>query len=299
MILEIKGLNKSFKNNHVIKNLDLSVEKNSVFGFVGPNGAGKTTTMKMILGFLKLDSGEIKIYDKKTEFGISNENIGYLPDVPSFYEYMKPLNYLTLCGKIAGVKDVNKRCIEVLELVGLTGVDRKIKGFSRGMRQRLGIAQALLNKPKLLICDEPTSALDPIGRREILNLLKKIKEETTIIFSTHILSDVEDICDSIGIISNGEIIVSGKIDELKKKFNDQKIYIEIEDKEKEDFVIKGLQKISGINSVIAKGDIIVDVLNMQDIELSILDFFVKNKIYIKKIVAREESLENYFMGVVK
>jgi ABC-2 type transport system ATP-binding protein len=161
-VLSIKGLSKSFGTQKVIDNLDLSVPEGTVFGFIGQNGAGKTTTMKMTLGLLEADCGEITVCGKTVGYGQTKNNhqIGYLPDVPEFYNYMKPLEYLALCGEIAGLSksETKNRSDELLSLVGLNGVKKRIGGFSRGMKQRLGIAQALLSRPKLLICDEPTSA---------------------------------------------------------------------------------------------------------------------------------------------
>ncbi len=169
--------------------LDISVPEHSIFGFIGKNGAGKTTTIKAILGLLKSDSGEIHVMDEKVHFGQTGTNryIGYLPGVPEFYSYMTPLEYLNLCGEVSGMNksDIVMKSNELLEPVGLGQKRRRIKGFSRGMKQRLGIAQALLNRPKLLICDEPTSALDPAGRKEILDILLAVKEQTTVLFSTH------------------------------------------------------------------------------------------------------------------
>lgn len=161
--------------------------------------------MKAILGLLKSDSGEIYVMDEKVHFGQTSTNryIGYLPDVPEFYSYMTTIEYLTLCGEICGMgqDDIVTRSKELLELVGLGQENRRIKGFSRGMKQRLGIAQALLNRPKLLICDEPTSALDPAGRKEILDILLAAKEQTTVLFSTHILLDVERICTEVAFLN--------------------------------------------------------------------------------------------------
>src|SRR5690554_2869502 len=195
----------------------MTVAQNSVFGFVGQNGAGKTTTMKIILGLLKADGGSITVCGEKVSYGDTktNRHIGFLPDVPEFYGYMRPKEYLKLCGEITGLsaQAIRNRSEELLALVGLKDVNRRIGGFSRGMKQRLGIAQALLNEPRLLICDEPTSALDPIGRKQILDILATVRGKTTVIFSTHILSDVERICDHIGILHHGKIILSGTMQE--------------------------------------------------------------------------------------
>ena len=153
-IVSINGLSKGFGNRKIIDNLNFTVPEGSVFGFVGKNGAGKTTTMKMVLGLLEPDSGTIDVCGEKVTYGrtSSNRHVGYLPDVPEFYNYMRPLEYLSLCGEITGLskKEIQIRSEELLSLVGLGNEKRRIGGFSRGMKQRLGIAQALLSRPKLL-----------------------------------------------------------------------------------------------------------------------------------------------------
>ncbi|HBG4777773.1 TPA: ABC transporter ATP-binding protein, partial [Clostridioides difficile] len=229
-IVSINGLSKGFGNRKIIDNLNFTVPEGSVFGFVGKNGAGKTTTMKMVLGLLKPDSGTIDVCGEKVTYGktSSNRHVGYLPDVPEFYNYMRPLEYLSLCGEITGLskKEIQIRSEELLSLVGLGNEKRRIGGFSRGMKQRLGIAQALLSRPKLLICDEPTSALDPVGRKEILDIMLKIKDSTTVIFSTHILSDVERICDHVAILNKGSIALSGTLSEIKSMHGKDRLLLE-------------------------------------------------------------------------
>jgi len=219
--LSIQNLSKSFGSSRVLGGLSFDVPEGSIFGFVGVNGAGKTTTMKIILGLLPSDDGEVYVCGEKVFVGATktNRHIGYVPDVPEFYNYMRPKTYLKLCGEIAGLDTatIEKRTIELMNVVGLSGIDKKIGKFSRGMKQRLGIAQALLHEPKLLICDEPTSALDPIGRKDVLDILKQIKDKTTVFFSTHILSDVERICDRIAIIHNGRIALSSTLAEIQAR----------------------------------------------------------------------------------
>ena len=218
-ILQIKGLYKDFKDKSVLKGLSLTVPEHSIYGFIGRNGSGKTTTMKAVIGMLRPDSGEIYVCGKRVKYGQTETNkyIGYLPDVPEYYGYMTAMEYLTLCGDVSGLPahEVNRRAERLLALVGLSDQTHRIKGFSRGMKQRLGIAQALLGKPKLLICDEPTSALDPVGRKEILDVLKAAASETTVLFSTHILTDVERICTDAAFLHDGKIVLQGKIGELK------------------------------------------------------------------------------------
>ena len=220
-VLEISGLEKHFGERKVLRGVDFSVAENKVFGFVGKNGAGKTTTMKITLGLMEADAGEVRVCGEKVHYGntATNRFIGYLPDVPEYYSFMTPAEYLKFCGEITGLdaKENRSRCEELLKLVGLGDEKHRIKGFSRGMKQRLGIAQALLGRPKLLICDEPTSALDPMGRKEILDVLVAAKQETTILFSTHILSDVEHICDEMALLNEGRIVMQGSIEEVKRK----------------------------------------------------------------------------------
>ena len=231
-ILELHNVKKSFGDKEIIKELDFSVPEGSIFGFVGENGAGKTTTMRMILGLETIDSGYIKVNNKKVHYGnsLANRVIGYLPDVPEYYDYMNPSEYLTLCGNLTGVpkKELSNRITQLLKTVDLPINKKRISGFSRGMKQRLGIAQALLNKPKLLICDEPTSALDPIGRSEFLDLLSSLRGEMTIIFSTHILSDVERISDRVGILDDGILKVNDTLDNLKNDYSKPQIVLDFD-----------------------------------------------------------------------
>lgn len=233
-VLEIEGLEKHFGDKKVLRGLNLKVPEKKVFGFVGRNGAGKTTTMKLVLGLMAQDKGEIRVAGEKVKYGNNKTNkyIGYLPDVPEYYSFMTPKEYLGFCGEITGMdkNEIRTRSEEMLRLVGLGEEKHRIKGFSRGMKQRLGIAQALLAKPKLLICDEPTSALDPLGRKEILEILVAAKEETTIIFSTHILSDVEHICDEMALLNEGRIVMQGSIDEVKNRHRGDAFEIRLERK---------------------------------------------------------------------
>ena len=216
--LTVSHVKKSFDSQEIIRDLSFRVPEHSVFGFIGENGAGKTTTMKMILGLLRMDGGEILVEGEAVCYGQTRTNryVGYLPDVPEYYGFMTPREYLRLCAEVSGITriEADKRADELLEMVGLTKADKRIHGFSRGMKQRLGIAQALLGKPKLLICDEPTSALDPLGRKEILDILSAVRESTTVLFSTHILSDVERICDQIALLHHGEIALQGTMDDI-------------------------------------------------------------------------------------
>lgn len=296
-VLVIQNLKKNFGSKEVLCGLNLSVPEHSIFGFIGKNGAGKTTTMKAILGLLKPEDGEIFCLGEKVHFGQTNTNryIGYLPDVPEFYSYMTPLEYLTFCGEVSRMNkaDIVTRSKELLELVGLGQECHRIKGFSRGMKQRLGIAQALLNRPKLLICDEPTSALDPVGRKEILDILLAAREQTTVLFSTHILSDVEHICTEAAFLNNGKIAMQGTIAELRNKRSSDGFIIEIGQKGAADTLIKafGDLKRTKQNALVFHGS--------EERFFSIMQYIVENKIPIQRIEQIEPTLESLFLEVVK
>ena len=231
-MLRITDLHKRFGDKEVLRGLNLTVPEHSIYGFIGKNGAGKTTTMKTVLGLMKADLGEIIVNGEKVVYGqtSTNQYIGYLPDVPEFYPFMTAPEYLRFCGEITGMKkaECDTRLKELLELVGLGDEKHRIKGFSRGMKQRLGIAQALLNSPKLLICDEPTSALDPVGRKEILDILLTVREQTTVLFSTHILSDVERICTDVAFLNNGVVETQGMLSDIKIRYRSEEYLVETE-----------------------------------------------------------------------
>ena len=293
--LKISGLKKSFGDKDVLKGIDMSVPEGSVFGFVGRNGAGKTTTMKAILGLLRVDEGEIFVQGKRVRFGQTETNrfIGYLPDVPEFYSFMTAREYLNLCGQSLKMKDadINKRSDELLALVGLEGENHRIKGYSRGMKQRLGIAQALLGSPKLLICDEPTSALDPIGRREILDILSSVKGETTVLFSTHILTDIERICTDVAFIKDGKIAKQGRVSDMKALGRGEDILVEVSSE-------------SEINALLLefsncrKSKELEVILSGEDGTMKrLLEFVSQNRIDIRRIQRVEPSLENLFEEV--
>ena len=234
-ILEIRDLHKRFGSHEVLSGLNMVIPEHTIFGFVGQNGAGKTTTMKIVLGLLRPDGGEVAVCGQRVSYGgtRSNRCVGYLPDVPEFYGYMTPVEYLKLCGEITGLESgrIRARGRELLDLVGLAGDKKRIGGFSRGMKQRLGIAQALLNEPRLLICDEPTSALDPIGRKEILDILSAVREKTTVVFSTHILTDVERICDHVALLHGGKLALCGTLSEIRGSYRRSGFRIEFRNPE--------------------------------------------------------------------
>lgn len=218
--VEIRGLRKTFKGSDALSGIDLDVPEGSIFGFLGPNGAGKTTTIRILMGLARSTGGQARVFghDVRTESDRVRSLVGFLPDVPGYYPWMTAEKFLRLSGKLYGVtgKRLDERVDSLLESSGLADVQTRIGGYSRGMKQRLGVAQALVSSPRLLILDEPTSALDPIGRKHVLEMIGALRGSTTVFFSTHILGDVERVCDSVAILDRGRVIEQASIAELKR-----------------------------------------------------------------------------------
>jgi ABC-2 type transport system ATP-binding protein len=223
-LLRTEKLSKTFevgvrrKRVQAVKDLDLAVEEGEIFGFVGPNGAGKTTTIKMLMGLIFPSSGKAFIYDAAIPSAEAKRRIGFLPENPSYYEFLTGREALRFFGELSGVpaSAVSGRIEELLDLVGLTpAADRQIRKYSKGMQQRLGIAQALVGDPSFVVLDEPMSGLDPIGRKDVRDLILELKRRgKTVLFSTHILPDVESLCDRVGVIIGGQLRDVGRIGEL-------------------------------------------------------------------------------------
>lgn len=211
-LLETKNLSKKFKNQTIVEGVNLSVPKNSIYGLLGPNGAGKSTILKMICGIYRPSDGEVYFKGEKWNRG-NLKDVGVLIENPPLYENLTARENLKVRTTALGIP--NSRIDEVLEIVNLTNTGKKVAGkFSLGMKQRLGIAIALLNKPKLIILDEPTNGLDPIGIEDFRNLIKSLpKKDITVILSSHILSEVEQVVDEVAIISDGVVGYEGKINE--------------------------------------------------------------------------------------
>ena len=220
--IKIEALTKTYGSVKALDGLNLEVTSGSVFGFLGPNGAGKTTTLRILAGLAQPTSGSLHM-DGKPATGATWQkfSVGYLPEEPAFYAWMSPREYLDLVGKIfkLDAKERRVRADRLLEQSGLLDVaKRHIGGFSRGMRQRLGIAQALMNQPSILLLDEPVSALDPAGRKEVLEMIESLGHTCTVIMSSHILADIERVCDTVGIINKGKLITQDSKESLLERY---------------------------------------------------------------------------------
>jgi ABC-2 type transport system ATP-binding protein len=219
-IIHTQGLSKAYQGVKVLDGLSLKVPRNSIFGFLGPNGAGKSTTIKLLLGLIRPSAGTAAVFDRDIQRGNLEirRRIGYLAQDPRYYEHMTARQTLRYTARFfyKGPKDmIEARVEEMLELVGLEKkADRQIKGFSGGERQRLGIAQAQVNYPDLLILDEPAASLDPMGRHDVLEVMERLRKYTTIFYSTHILEDVQRVSDTVAILNHGQLVAEAPIHEL-------------------------------------------------------------------------------------
>ena len=296
-MLEISNVYRRFGDKEVLKGLTLTVPEHSIFGFIGKNGAGKTTTMKLVLGLLKADAGQIRVAGQPVVYGqtLTNRQIGYLPDVPEFYSFMTANEYLHFCGQITGIegRELGSRSAELLELVGLGDEKHRIRGYSRGMKQRLGIAQALLGRPKLLICDEPTSALDPVGRKEILDILLSVKEQTTVLFSTHILSDVERICTDVAFLKDGTVNLQGTLSQIRSAYRREEYLLEAESRE----ALALLQQT--FPGMRPQGQTQLIFREKENTVFDVLQFVTDRRIPLLKLERLEPTLESLFMEVVE
>jgi len=289
-VLECKNLKKKFGKKEVIRGVSFKLEEGDILGFIGPNGAGKTTTIKLILGLQKIDEGTALIngFDIKEDFVKAIERVGTIVENPDMYMYLTGKKNLLLSKNL--YKNVtNERIDEVVKLVGLENrINDKVSKYSLGMRQRLGIAQAILHHPNLLILDEPTNGLDPEGIIELRNLLKKLakEEKIAILISGHNLLELESFCNKVCIIKNGEIIEESTIKELKKNMNDYEYKIEVKKTKK-------IKKIFKDANIVNDNEFTIKI-NKEEIN-DILSKLISNDIKIYSIKQKNISLEDVFI----
>jgi ABC-2 type transport system ATP-binding protein len=299
--IETVGLTKAYGGVRALDSLDLVVDEGSIFGFLGPNGAGKTTTVRMLTGLAHPTSGVVKLLGKTVRVGDSvGADVGYLPDVPGFYEWMTGREFLRFAGQLFGIGEaqLNTRVDMLLDLAGLAGVKTRVGGYSRGMKQRLGIAQALINAPKVLVLDEPTSALDPIGRKEVLDMLASLRGRTTVFFSTHILADVDRVCDTVAILDHGRLVVRAAIEELKTRYRSHKLVLEVSDGADALATEIGAQRWATAVIRAKNGAIEVTVSDMHAAEHQIPALVAARGIGLSRLEAGEVQLEEVFVELV-
>lgn len=298
-IIEIKGLSKKFKSLTAVDNLNLNVLKGDVFGFLGPNGAGKSTTIRMMLTLIKPNSGSIKLFGESLN-GNRNKllgKIGAIVEKPDLYGYLSAYKNLEILGKISGCDVSQKRIMEILELVGLSArAKSKVKTFSHGMKQRLGIAQALLHDPELIILDEPTTGLDPQGMKEIRELILNLSREKkkTIFLSSHILHEVELVANRMIIINKGKTVIEGYVDELLKS-STIKVTVEVDNGEKMRSLITGSGWGDKLESFGEQK--FVFLIDKNEIPL-LVKYLVDGGVNLQAVIP-QRSLEEYFLNITE
>ena len=298
MKLEIKNVTKAFKGKTAVKDFSIELRSGECVGLIGPNGAGKSTLIKVIADIINPNQGEVLLNGQK--ISKMKKEIGYLPQYPNFFHWMTAKETLMFMGQLSGLnkEELANSIKDMLGKVGLNGEgNSKVGTFSGGMKQRLGIAQALLHKPSLIVMDEPVSALDPIGRREVLNLIEEIKKETTILLSTHILSDAEEICERFVMIKNGSKIEDTTIKELINQHSENKLQIEIALKDQNWIeIVKKFPFVKGIEVMGHK--IKISVENIEVNKKMIMESALEHDVDIIKFEVNHDTLEEIFLKLV-
>ncbi len=306
-MIRCEALSKCYGGETVmaLDQLNLEVEKNSVFGFLGPNGAGKTTTIKILTGLMSHSSGRAWVAGEAVSKNNTNlrRKIGYLGQEQKMYGWMKGEELLQFVGEVFGLSKRERvlKAGELLEMAGLKdAAHKKVSSYSGGMLQRLGIAQALAGKPEVLLLDEPTSSLDPIGRKEVLDFIAALRENCTVFMSTHILADVERVCDTVAIINKGKLIIEGNTDQLRRKYAPKIIEVELNDQEqliKMDEYLKS----EGLQHRISKEKILVSISSGdQDSDKhKILRFVSDNNLDISRFELVNMTLEDVFIRLIE
>ena len=296
-VIQISSLSKRFKDLLAVDELELHVNRGDVFGFLGPNGAGKSTTIRMMLSLVSPTSGTINIFGKSL---LENRkeiltNIGAIVEKPDFYQYLPAIKNLEILAKISGKEVSSKRIVELLDLVGLKDrAKSKVKTYSHGMKQRLGIAQALLHDPELIVLDEPTTGLDPQGMKEIRDLILRLSkdENKTIFLSSHILSEIELVANRMIIINKGKKIVEGEVSNLLNS-NKVKVTVEVENIVTVKNILETTKWLNQIESISANK---INI-NLEQNEIPLLNkFLVENGIMVNALVP-VRSLEDYFLNL--
>lgn len=305
-VIETNSLTKKYDQKVVVDNLELSVGESEAFGFLGPNGAGKTTTIKMLMGLIQPTSGTGKVcgFDIVHQVLDVRRSCGVLPEPAGFYDNLTARQNLRFYGSLYGLKgkDLESKVVSTLELVGLPGaIDMKIGKFSKGMKQRFGLAQAIVHDPKLLIFDEPTAGIDPQGAEDYRNLVKELKSRGKTVFMTsHILPEVEAVCDRIGIIVNGEMKICGKVDELVEQYTKrQGFQLKLRVKElDEPHVRESLKPLTGISNV-AKNDGFYLINSSDDVSEDVSKAVCRANGVVTELEVYRPSLNEIFLDITR
>lgn len=305
-MIEVKNLTKKYGSSYAVKNISFTIESGHIYGFLGPNGAGKSTTMNIITGCLAATAGDIKVsgHDIYEEAVAAKKCIGYLPEIPPVYADMTPVEYLEFVAEAKGVAadELEKSVDEVIELTGLDEMaNRLIKNLSKGYKQRVGIAQALLGDPEIIILDEPTVGLDPLQIIEIRDLIKELGKKHTVILSSHILSEIKAVCDRVIIISHGRIVADATLDELENMYGKTNI-IKIESRGDAQKLEAALKKVSGIKTVRVtprSADIYTEIESVEgrDVRDGVFKVYSELGFTILSMTSDYLTLENIFINL--
>ncbi|MDB4606732.1 ABC transporter ATP-binding protein [Crocinitomicaceae bacterium] len=298
-VVSVKNLKKSFKGFEAVKDVSFTVQKNDVFGFLGPNGAGKSTSLRCMLSLIQADDGQIKLFDQDLQRNRSNvlSKIGSIIEKPDFYKYLSAFKNLELLARISGSSVSKSELYDILEFVGLQGREKhKFRTFSHGMKQRLGIAQALMHNPELIILDEPTTGLDPQGIVDIRNLILKLSKEQgkTVILSSHQLAEIELIANRMVIINKGKTIIEGSVNELLNPSN-MVVKFQLDDTGRgEKLLAKDFGDIRKLNFTEDELTFEIEKMRIADV----VECFVKNNLRIYS-VEQKRKLEDYFIKMIE
>jgi ABC-2 type transport system ATP-binding protein len=300
--LAAKGLSKVFGDTRALDGIDLSVPTGSVYGFLGPNGAGKTTTLRILTGLARATSGAATVFgnDVSSQGTKARALTGYLPDVPGFYEWMTAREFMRFAGGLFGIEGraLDERVDALLDLAGLADVRTRIGGYSRGMKQRLGVAQALVNAPRLLMLDEPTSALDPIGRRDVLDMISSLAGRTTVFFSTHILADVERVCDTVAVLDRGRVVAQAPIGELKSRYGARRLVVEVASGTEDLAAAFRERPWATAVEINSEGAILLAVDDLEAAERGIPALVAQRGLALRRLEGGEVTLEEVFVDLV-
>ena len=298
-MLEIKGIKKAYKDKVVLNGINLEVKKGEVFGLIGANGSGKTTLFNIIAQILSADGGEILLDGKKiTCIDDLSHKLGYIIDIPAMFEYLTAKEYLEFLYSSSekSKEEKNQRIEELLKSVGLLdSANKKIRTFSRGMKQKIGIVAGLIFEPEIILMDEPSSALDPIGRRDVLSIIENLKEQgKTIILSTHILNDIERVCTRVGLLVDGQIVMQGSISAIMKAFAENKLIV-VADKEAKLELCKILEKKKLTNDFEPKFSALEIGFKNEKNKKDIMQAIIESEIPFNEISIKQKSLEEIFV----